>query len=186
MHCGRVHSTRRRRLPVGWIACALLCASAGALQAQPVLEYEVKAAFLLNFAKFVDWPPSAFAAADSPIAICILGEDPFGHAIDDVVQGESVNGRKVIVRRINQTPAAQTCQILFSAETGRNVRAILESLGPGVLTVGDGDEFVRQGGMIGFQLENRHVRFDINQRAAELGNVKISSRLLAVARAVEK
>ncbi|HUB81769.1 MAG TPA: YfiR family protein [Bryobacteraceae bacterium] len=164
----------------------MLCASPSGLYAQSALEFEVKAAFLLNFAKFVDWPPNAFAAPDSPIAICILGKDPFGHAIDDVVQGESVNGRRVIVRRINTTPAPHTCQIVFTEETGKETHATVESLGPGVLTVGEGDAFVHEGGMIGFLIENRRVRFNIDQQAAELAELKLSSRLLAVARRVQK
>src|SRR5437016_2410938 len=69
------------------------------------LEYEVKAAFLLNFTKFTEWPPSAFADAQAPLAICLLGNDPFGHGLDDAVQGETVNGRQLAIRRISQPPA---------------------------------------------------------------------------------
>ena len=149
-------------------------------------EYEVKAAFLLNFAKFVDWPPAAFAASDSPIAICILGKDPFGQSIDNVVQGEVVNGRRVVVKRIDQAPASQACQILFTQESGSDLTAILSGLTPGVLTVGEGDKFISDGGMIGFAIENRRVRFDINEKAAEVADLKLSSRLLSVARTVER
>jgi len=177
---------RRPRLPLFWTASALLFVSPVGLYAQAALEYEVKAAFLLNFAKFVDWPPNAFAAPRSPLAICILGKDPFGHAIDDVVQDEVIDGRKVIVRRISQAPPAHTCQIVFTAETGREIRAILESLGPGVLTVGEGDAFVHEGGIISFLIESRHVRFDVDRKAAELADLKLSSRLLAVARTVRR
>ena len=168
------------------IACGLLLTSPARLSAQTSLEYQVKAAFLLNFAKFVDWPPAAFANSESPIAICILGKDPFGRSIDDLVQGEVVSGRKLIVRRISQAPAAQTCQIVFTEQTGKDTAELLSSLGPGVLTVGEGDDFVRQGGIIGFLIDSRHVRFDIDQKAAELADLKLSSKLLAVARAVQK
>src|SRR5271157_5811294 len=88
---------------ISW-ACVLAGSLILASRALPqtALEYEVKAAFLLNFAKFVEWPSSAFADSDSPIAICILGKDPFGHTIDELVQGEAANGRKLMVRRISQ------------------------------------------------------------------------------------
>lgn len=174
------------RLPLCLIAGACLLACTCRLSAQTPLEYQVKAAFLLNFAKFVDWPPAAFANSDSPIAICILGKDPFGRTIDDLVQGELASGRKLIVRRISQAPAAHTCQIVFTQLAGKEAAGILSTLGTGVLTVGDGQDFVRQGGIIGFLIDSRHVRFDIDQKAAELAELKLSSKLLAVARAVQK
>jgi hypothetical protein len=167
-------------------ACGLFVVSPARLAAQGSLEYEVKAAFLLNFAKFTDWPPTAFAAPDSPIAICILGKDPFGHAIDELVQGEVVNGRKVVVRRMSQLPAAHTCQVVFTQQSGKEAAAALSGLGPGVLTVGEGESFVREGGIIAFLIESRHVRFDIDQKAAEVAELKLSSKLLAVARTVQK
>jgi hypothetical protein len=166
--------------------CSVVCAASfvSLCRAQPS-EYDVKAVFLLNFAKFVDWPASAFGNADSPIVICILGKDPFGHAIDDLVQGEAVNGRRLIVRRISQAPAAHTCQIVFT-QPGKETPEILSGLGPGVLTVGDGGDFIREGGIIAFLIENRHVRFDIDQKAAEAADLKLSSKLLSVARSVQK
>lgn len=182
----RVRHTRLRHLPLCLMAGAALLLYPARLPAQASLEYQVKAAFLLNFAKFVDWPPAAFANSESPIAICILGKDPFGRTLDDLVQGEVVNGRKLIVRRISQAPAAQTCQIVFTPQTGKETAELLSSRRPGVLTVGEGDEFVRQGGIIGFLLDSRHVRFDIDQKAAEWADLKLSSKLLAVARAVQK
>ena len=182
----RVRHIRLWRLPRCLMAGAMFLLCPARLPAQASLEYQVKAAFLLNFAKFVDWPPAAFANSESPIAICILGKDPFGRTIDDLVQGEVVNGRKLIVRRITQAPAPRTCQIVFTQQTGKDTAELLSSLGPGVLTVGEGDDFVRQGGIIGFLIDSRRVRFDIDQKTAELADLKLSSRLLAVARAVQK
>jgi hypothetical protein len=150
------------------------------------LEYQVKAAFLLNFIKFTEWPPSAFTASDSPIFICILGADPFGDALDQVIAGESVNGKKVAVERLKRAPSAKACQVLFISKSEKNIDKILPALGPGVLTVGDEETFIRGGGMISFVIENRRVRFDINQTAAENAALKLSSKLLSVARAVEK
>ena len=110
-----------RALPV-----VLACASALMLPfrgvAQTDLEYQVKAAFLLNFAKFVEWPSPVFADPDSPIAICILGKDPFGRAIDDLVKEETANGRKLMVRRMSQPPAPQACQVVFAGETKKYPR----------------------------------------------------------------
>ena len=172
-------------MALGAAVCAsLLAPQRGAAEA--VLEYEVKAAFLLNFTKFIEWPASAFADPTSPLTICVLGRDPFGRALDDVVAGEQVGGHKLAVRRISQSPEPRACQAVFIANLEGETRGILGSLGRGVLTVGEGDGFIRDGGMIALVIENRRVRFDIHQSAAEAAGLKLSSRLLSVARSVEK
>jgi YfiR/HmsC-like len=167
---------------------SLVVTSRGALQAadQPVSEYQVKAAFLLNFTKFVDWPSAALPDDGSPISICILGNDPFGGALDLIVEGETVNARKLVVLRLHRRPAAKACHVLFVAKSEKNVPQLLAGLDPGILTVGEGDNFLREGGMIAFVLESRRVRFDINQKKAESAALKVSSKLLSVARTVEK
>jgi hypothetical protein len=147
--------------------------------AQPPLEYQVKAAFLLNFARFVEWPPSALAN-DAPFNVCILGGDPFGPAIDQIVEGESVNGHKITVTRIREVQQA-SCQVLYTAGSPAG-----NSAAPGVLTVGEGDEFIRRGGIIAFVIDSRRVRFDINLKAAASAGLKLSSKLLAVARSIER
>jgi hypothetical protein len=149
------------------------------------LEYQVKAAFLLNFTKFVEWPATAFQSQDSPIAICILGTDPFGSALDEIVAGEVVSGRKVVAQRIKAAPAPKACQVLFFSEPPKDVK-ILTGLGPGILTVGEGGSFVHDGGMIAFLIESRRVRFEINPTTAQNARLKLSSRLLSVAKIVEK
>ena len=149
------------------------------------LEYRVKAAFLLNFTKFIDWPAPSFAAADSPIEICILGDDPFGTALDDIVLGEIVNGRKVAARRIKQAPSPKSCAVVFVAQADKSIYKTLPALGPGVLTVGEGRDFIHDGGMIAFIIENRHVRFEVNRTAAENAGFKLSSKLLSIAKSVE-
>jgi hypothetical protein len=154
--------------------------------ADGLLEYQVKAAFLLNFTKFIEWPPSAFELPDSPIAICILGEDPFGSSLEQVVSGEVVNQRKVVVRRIKRIPEPKACQVLFWEKPDRDASKALTALGPGVLTVGEGDSFVRDGGIISLVIENRRVQFDVNQQAAESARLKLSSKLLSAARSVTK
>jgi hypothetical protein len=150
------------------------------------LEYQVKAAFLLNFTKFVEWPPTAFETAESPIAICILGDDPFGSALDRMVSGEAVNGRSIAVQRIKRDPPPKSCQVLFVERTERDLPKLLAEAGHGVLTVGEGEGFMRSGGMIAFVIENRRVRFDIHQTTAENSGLKLSSKLLSVAKTVEK
>jgi len=149
------------------------------------LEYEVKAAFLLNFTRFIDWPASQDTGPDSPFAVCIFGDDPFGSILDLTMQGELVNGRKVVVERLGNT-VSKTCRILYFNRSEKGVRDILANLGPGVLTVGEGDGFIAEGGMIAFVLDNRRVRFNINLAASRNGLLALSSRLLAVARSVEK
>jgi hypothetical protein len=156
------------------------------MAADESLEYQVKAAFLLNFTKFVEWPPMAFADANSPVAICILGDDPFGSPLDKLVDGEMVGGRKVIVQRVRRAPQPGSCQVLFISRGVKDISQIPADPGPGVLTVGESDSFLHDGGIVHFVIENRRVRFDINQAAAEKAGLRISARLLNVARAVEK
>ncbi len=153
---------------------------------EPISEYQVKAAFLLNFTRFVDWPAAAFAQPDSPLAICVLGDDPFGGLLQQVVEGESVRGRNVEVLRIRKAPAPKTCHVLFISRSEKDVGAVLSTVGPGVLTVSDRELFLREGGMIAFVVEDRRVRFDVSQRAALRASLAMSSRLLAVARSVQK
>ena len=147
---------------------------------------DVEAAFLLNFTRFVEWPASAFDGLDSPLSICVLGEDPFGSTLDQVVEGESANGRHIAVERISRTPAPHKCQVIFFGHSEKPVVAILRELGPGVLTVSDRDNFLSEGGMIQFLLEGGHVRFDIHQRAATTANLVLDARLLRVAHTVRK
>lgn len=166
---------------------AFLClASFAHAAADGFLEYQVKAAFLLNFTKFIEWPPTAFEPADSPFAICVLGEDPFGAALDQIVAGEAVSGRKVTVQRMKAAPPPKSCQVLFTAKADKQIAKVLAELGPGVLTVGEGEEFIRQGGMVAFTLANHRVQFEIHPSVAETAGLKISSKLLTVARLVEK
>jgi hypothetical protein len=147
------------------------------------LEYDVKAAFLLNFTKFVEWPASAFASPDAPLNICILGGDPFGRAIDQLVEGESVNQHRITVERI-RSDQPKACQVLFVGNGP--IPAGFSAANPAVLTVGEGEDFIRQGGVIAFVIDNRRVRFDISVKAATNAGLKLSSKLLSVARSVDK
>jgi hypothetical protein len=155
-------------------------------QDQPEPESRVKAAFLLNFTRFVEWPAAAFSDPAAPFTICVLGPDPFGDTLDQLVEGESASGRKLEVKRIQQPPAARTCQLVFVGRSEKEAADMINGLGPGVLTVGESERFLRAGGMIAFVVAERRVRFDINNRAASKALLVISSRLLGVARAVQK
>jgi hypothetical protein len=183
-----LHARKRRHgRPLLSMAIALALASPFFCRAaDDSLEYQVKAAFLLNFTKFIEWPSAAFVNASSPIAICILGEDPFGNALNQIVSGEVVSDRKVVVQKTKQAPPSKSCQVVFFSASEKDVRRILPGLGPGVLTVGEGEGFVRDGGMIAFVIENRRVRFEIHQSVAENAGLKLSSKLLSVAKAVEQ
>lgn len=154
-------------------------------QDQPT-QYQVEAAFILHFTRFVEWPSSAFPGPAAPFTICVLGDDPFEGGLEQVVEGESVNGRKLRVEHLRRPPAANACQILYVAGSEKSVSAALSDLGPGVLTVSDRTAFLQEGGIIAFVIEDRHVRFDINLRAAVKASLTVSARLLNVARSVQR
>jgi len=147
-------------------------------------EPEVKAAFLLNFTKFIEWPQGDVSAS-APFPICILGDDPFGPVLDQILQGETVNGHPVIAQRLNGV-SSKSCRIVYVDRDDKIGKETLDAFGPGVLTVGEGESFTREGGMIAFVLENRRVRFNINLSATRKAGLTLSSRLLSVARLVEK
>ena len=162
----------------------LLLFALGARAAQDTpSEYQLKAAFVYNFAKFVDWPPNVFSKPESPFAICILGDDPFGSVIDDALRGKTVADHPVVVRRDKDAGAARRCQIVFvSASEKHRLPDILESLqGANVLVVGDFGGFAAAGGAIELTLQDDRVRFSINPAAADGAGLKISSQLLALA-----
>ena len=170
----------------------LLVGAALELHAQAAVagfdEYQVKAAFLYNFAKFVEWPPGTFASATDPIGICIAGVNPFGSTLETMVQGKKIGDRVFAVRRIADTQQTKGCQILFigSAEWKR-VRPLLEALkGAAILTVGETDDFTAAGGMIAFQIEGPRVRLQIDLEAAEHSRLKMSSKLLSLAQIVKR
>ena len=150
------------------------------------LEYQVKAAFLFNFAKFAEWPADAFAGPGDPITICVAGDDPFGESLDNAVRGETVGGRRLAVERTRSLVKLRDCHIVFVARSERGRRhAILSSLeGASVLSVGEDDSFLTDGGVVRFVLDQNRVRFEINLAAAEGNRLKLSSKLLRLARAV--
>jgi len=151
-------------------------------------EYQVKAAFLYNFAKFVEWPPGTFASPSDPIGICIAGVNPFGSMLDTMVQGKKMGERVFLVRRMPDTQEAKGCQILFIGGTEwKTVHALLDALtGAAILTVGETEDFTAAGGMIAFQLAGPRVRIQIDLETAEHSRLKISSKLLSLAQIVKR
>jgi len=168
------------------LAGILLASSLVYTLAQSPSEYEVKAAFLFNFAKFVEWPASSFSAADKPFRICILGRDPFGSSLDQIVAGKTLDGRKIAITRSTNTTEAKSCQIVFiaSSETRQIPQILLQLKGAAVLTVADTGGFAQTGGMINFVRDDDRVRFEINLKAADDAHLKLSARLMTVAKRV--
>jgi hypothetical protein len=176
---------RRSLLLLLLLALPAVLAGAQEASSPAPLEYEIKAAFLYNFVKFVEWPPEAFAGERSPLTICIYGTDPFGASLDGVVRGESLGERRLLVQRPEEPDDLRDCHVLFvsRSERQRMPEVLARVEGAPVLTVGDADGFLRAGGMINFVLEENKVRFLINQAAAERSGLRISSKLLRLAKA---
>ncbi len=180
---GRTKRGSRRTSSLFAVLLALLWPSIVPAVEPQNLEYQIKAAFLLNFTRFIEWPAPNPADAAAPFGICILGDDPFGPALNQIVEGETVGSRPIVIRRIH-AEAPGSCAILYVSKDEKNIAGIIAAAGPGVLTVGEGDPFLDQGGMIAFVVENRRVRFNIDQTAARKAGLKLSSRLLSVARSI--
>ncbi len=179
-------SGRSRRLVAVLIGVALLAAPAGEAEVAPT-EWDVKAAYLYNFTRFVEWPDRSTTLADTPFLIGVLGRDPFGPVLDDTLAGKTVDGRRIVVRRLGRADEAASVQILFlGPASGRETeRALSAARGRPVLTVCDGDGPVRRGVVLTFRIRDGRVRFDVDLRAADEAGLKISSQLLKVALAVE-
>ncbi|MDO8547920.1 MAG: YfiR family protein [Nitrospirales bacterium] len=149
-------------------------------------EHQIKAAFLYNFVQFIEWPASAFKDAHSDFSLCVLGDDPFGTALERTIGGKIVKGRRLAVKRSGRLHDLTDCQLMFISSSERDhLTKTLDLLaGSSVLTVGDTDQFAHLGGMINLYVEENKVRFEINPQAAERSGLKISSKLLKLAKTV--
>jgi hypothetical protein len=182
----------RRSLPLGlaclWLAGAWTPGLVAAEKRSGVGEYQVKATFLYNFTQFTDWPDGAFSSTNAPIVIGIVGEDPFGSTLDDVVRGEVVRGHPLVVKRLRADEDLRSCHVLFISRSEKERHAaILTGLhGHPVLTVSETDRFLENGGVVNLLMVKDRVRFEINSSATDRAGLKISSKLLNLATRVVK
>ena len=151
-------------------------------------DYEVKATYLYNFGRFVEWPGKVAAAQGSFFTVCVLGQDPFGPSLDTTLAGETIGGKTIIAKRISSVEESGNCQILFLSLTddSRLNKIIADLDKKAVLTVSDMPQFVKRGGMIQFVLEGKRVRFEVNLTATQHAGLALSSELLKVATAVKR
>lgn len=151
-------------------------------------EYSVKAAFLFHFAQLVDWPPGALSTTDPSLNLCILDDEPHRKELQSTIEGKPVGARVMHLRQLNHALSFQGCNLLFlSRDELRRQTSILKSLhGLPILTIGESADFLAEGGVICFHLDQDKIRFDINLGAADSSHLSISSRLLLLASVVKR
>jgi hypothetical protein len=180
--------TKIRRNASPWIclfACALLLTFGSQVSAQSK-EYQFKSAFLYNFSQFVEWPVGAFSGAQSQLVIGVVGDDPFGGSLDEIVRGQKANNHPLVVHRFRQIEEIKNCHILFvsRSEAGRLGQILASLTGRNILTVSDIEGFAQYSGMIAFVTENNKIRLKINLGTVKAENLTISSKLLRMAEIV--
>lgn len=183
--------------PIGdFRLCFVVLAFAWALLGGPGLnaqnpkptDYDVKAAYLYNFGRFVEWPAKSTTSGAEHFTVCVLGQDPFGPTLDSTLAGETIAGRAIVAKRISSAQEVDDCRIIFlsPAEGGHLKKIVAELDKKAILTVSDMPQFVQLGGMIQFVLEDKKVRFEVNLTATQRAGLILSSELLKVAAAVRK
>lgn|SRR6185437_1720617 len=161
---------------------AVMAISSAAAQHPQPTEYEVKAVYIYDFSRFVEWPAKAGQIADG-FSICILGQDPFGESLNNALANVAIAGKEVAIKRISEPEEAEKCRVLFiSGSEEKRLKQILEALdGASILTVSDMPEFTARGGMMQFVWDGHRVRFEVNLATAEHAGLSLSSELLKVA-----
>ena len=196
------HRTIRRtgvwRLPVGWARSALLVVvawgCAGIAEAQSVTsiidrEYTIKAAFLYHFSTYVEWPPNAFPASDQPFVIGVYQTNPFGSSLDQIAKTKKVTDRSIAIRKLTSVDGLQTCHILFvpaSVSAAQQDAILGATQGSLVLVVGETDDFIQRGGDAQFFVEGNKVRFAFSAEVAKRSDLKVSSKLLSLAKIIPR
>ena len=171
------------------ISIALLCLADACLLGAPLAkdnepsEYQIKAAFLYNLAKFIEWPLHSMEP-DGPFTVGILGDDPFGQILDETLLGKAIKGHPILIRRGRRPEYFRDCQIVYvSASEKSQMRRVLEILkGQEVLTVSEGEDFTQQGGALSFFWSDNQIHLEVNLRVVEDAHLKISSKVLALAK----
>jgi hypothetical protein len=178
-----------RAVPLGFtlLACLLTCLALPLCSQQSTAaEYRSKANFLATFPSFVDWPGAVFSSEQSPLLICVRGDFSFGTFLAQLARNSSPHGRREEVRWVHKDEDLRNCHIAFisRSETKRYAKLLQIVEGTGVLTVGETPDFLAAGGIISFTVENEALQFEVNLLAADNARLKISSRLLALARRI--
>jgi hypothetical protein len=186
MYCRTSHNTSRWAWAPALLTCLVALGTALAAGAGPerASEYQVKAAFLYNFGQFVDWPAEAFPTNDAPLIITVLDPDPFNGALDRAVAGKSIAGHPIVVKHVPAGSDLPACHILFvpADDDDRAHEAIGRLASAPVLTVGETDAFEHAGGAVRFYIADGKVRFSINPDATQRAGLKVSSKLLSLAK----
>jgi YfiR/HmsC-like len=184
---GRIRSLCGALAAGAVLLTASVCGKPTAASANVALEYEVKAAFLFRFAQFVEWPADTFKGAGEPFTYCTIGDDPFHGALERTLNGKMIGQRALRVEHLSGTGKIGGCQVLFVGGSGdrKHVEEMLADTGKlPILTVGEADRFAENGGAIGFCTEDNKIRFEVNLDAAGKAGLKISAKLLALAKTV--
>lgn len=176
----RFHAISVLGLSLIWL---LQAGAIGLAQGTQPTEYQIKAALVFNFAKFVEWPSAAFAGPTSPIVIGILGDNPFRDDLSKTIGSKTIDDHPLVIKEFRSLTEATNCHILFiSTSEKKQLSEILVAFkGASVLTVGEMSGFTEAGGMVNFVLEGTKIRFQINNEAAAKAQLKISSKLLTLA-----
>jgi hypothetical protein len=177
---------RPKRLLAVLVAAALTPEAPLRAQSKAAGEYDIKAAFLYNFARYVEWPPAGMPPAGAAFVVTVLGEDPFGDALDAIVRDRTIHDRPLAVRRVARVEDVGQSQILFiSRSEVEDLPRILQRLEASpILTVGETAQFAERGGMIRFRRDGERIAFDINVASTERAGLRVSSQLLKLARIV--
>jgi hypothetical protein len=174
-------------VPAALVSLAVMLSCGEARADSGPSEYEVKAVFLYNFAKFVEWPSPTFSETGGAVVLGVFGDDPFGPALERIALHQQVQGRRIVIRRARSLSELGFCHLVFLGSPGPGgswPQTIRAASAAGQLVVGDTSDFAVQGGGIGFFVEERRVRFVVNLAATDRAGLKVSSKLLKIAKVI--
>ena len=163
----------------------LLCLAAGQTRSAAQTQDDVTVAFLYNFARFVDWPATAFPSANAPFTIGFIGRPALSEKFGQAVQGKNVGGREFSIRKLDDASSADTCQIVFIGDEAKASAVLAAVKGKPVLCVGEGTTFLADGGMIAFSREGARLVFDVSPAAITAATLKPGDKLIKAARSAK-